>query len=215
MAKLNDLRTGDMIAFKKGKSIIATVIHLFTNSDVNHVGIIVKLYNAIGHDFPFIIEANPDDVEYSFLPRKIKKDKDEIYVYRLTDENNKKLNENIDLFYEFMNEQIGKAYDYPEAIETIIDKVFGKTIVKNSYSKFFCSKLVGAIYQQAGIITPEMLTKSGFKCVSELTPADCCNLPIFKDSIKLLNSEMEAQNVTSNNPKFYRTGDFLQMLRQS
>jgi len=199
MAAVNELRTGDMIAFKKGKNLVAAVIHLFTNSDVNHVGILVKLYNGIGHDFPFMIEANPDDVEYSFLPRKIKSEKDEIYVYRLTDENYKKLNENLDSFYEFMNEQIGKAYDYPQAIETVIDKVFDKTISKDSYSKFFCSKLVGAIYLQAGIITPEMLTKSGFKCVSELTPADCCSLPIFKDNIKITNSEQEAKNVTSKN----------------
>ena len=199
MSTANELRTGDMIAFKKGKSIVAAVIHLFTNSDVNHVGIIVKLYNKIGNDFPFMIEANPDDVEYSFLPRKIKAEKDEIYVYRLTDENYKKLNDNLNSFYQFMNEQIGKAYDYPQAIETVIDKVFEKTISKDSYSKFFCSKLVGAIYLQAEIITPEMLAKSGFKCVSELTPADCCSLPIFKDNIKLTNSETEAKNVASKN----------------
>lgn len=199
MAAVNELRTGDMIAFKKGKNFVAAVIHFFTNSDVNHVGVIVKLYNGIGHDFPFIIEANPDDVEYSFLPRKIKNDKDEIYVYRLTDENYKKLNDNLNSFYQFMNEQIGKAYDYPEAIETVIDKVFDKTISKDSYSKFFCSKLVGAIYLQAGIITPEMLTKSGFKSVSELTPADCCKLPIFKDCIKLSNLNQEADYVTGKN----------------
>jgi len=199
MATVNELRTGDMIAFKKGKSIVAAVIHLFTNSDVNHVGIIVKLYNKIGNDFPFMIEANHDDVEYSFLPRKIKNDKDEIFVYRLTDENNKKLNENLNSFYEFMNEQIGKAYDYPEAIESVFDKIFDKTITKDSYAKFFCSKLVGAIYQQAEIITPEMLIKYGFNCVSELTPADCCNLPIFKDSIKLTNSESETKYVASKN----------------
>ena len=199
MVAVNELKTGDMIAFRKGKSIVAAVIHLFTNSDVNHVGIIVKLYNKIGNDFPFMIEANPDDVEYSFLPKKMKEDKDEIYVYRLTDENNKKLNNNLNSFYEFMNEQIGKAYDYPEAIESVIDKVFDKTIIKDSYSKFFCSKLVGAIYLQAGIITPEMLTKSGFKCISELTPVDCCNLPIFKDSFKLTTSEQETKYVTSTN----------------
>ncbi|KKP40322.1 MAG: hypothetical protein UR30_C0005G0103 [Candidatus Peregrinibacteria bacterium GW2011_GWC2_33_13] len=194
MATVNELRTGDMIAFKKGKNFVAAVIHLFTNSDVNHVGIIVKLYNGIGHDFPFIIEANPDDVEYSFLPRKMKDDKDEIFVYRLTDENYKKLNENLDSFYQFMNEQIGKAYDFPQAIETVI-----KTVTKDSYATFFCSKLVGAIYQHAGIITPEMLKKYGFKCVSELTPADCCKLPIFKDSFKLLSLEAEVKNVTSKN----------------
>ncbi|MEI8390482.1 MAG: YiiX/YebB-like N1pC/P60 family cysteine hydrolase [bacterium] len=199
MSTANELRTGDMIAFKKGKSIVAAVIHLFTNSDVNHVGIIVKLYNKIGNDFPFMIEANPDDVEYSFLPRKIKAEKDEIYVYRLTDENYKKLDDNLNSFYQFMNEQIGKAYDYPQAIETVVDKIFDKTISKDSYSKFFCSKLVGAIYLQAEIITPEMLAKSGFKCVSELTPADCCSLPIFKDNIKLTNSETEAKNVASKN----------------
>src|SRR3989339_1614618 len=156
MAAVNELRTGDMIAFKKGKDLVAAVVHFFTNSDVHHVGILVKLYNGIGHDFPFMIEANPDDVEYSLLPRKIKSEKDEIYVYRLTDENYKKLNENLDSFYEFMNEQIGKAYDYPQAIETVI-----KTVTKDSYSTFFCSKLVGAIYQHAGIITPEMLKKYG------------------------------------------------------
>ena len=199
MAAVNELKTGDMIAFKKGKNFVAAVIHFFTNSDVNHVGVIVKLYNGIGHDFPFIIEANPDDIEYSFLPRKIKNDKDEIYVYRLTDENYKKLNDNLNSFYQFMNEQIGKAYDYPQAIETVIDKVFDKTISKDSYPKFFCSKLVGAIYLQAGIITPEMLTKSGFKCVSELTPADCCKLPIFKDCIKLSNLNQEADYVTGKN----------------
>ena len=199
MAMINELRTGDMIAFKKEKSIVAAVIHFFTNSDVNHVGIIVNLYNRIGQDFPFVIEANPNDVEYSFLPRKIKNENDEIFVYRLTDENNKKLNDNLNSFYEFMNEQIGKAYDYPQAIETVIDKVFDKTITKDSYAKFFCSKLVGAIYRQAEIITPEMLKKLGFECVSELTPVDCCNLPIFKDSIKLSDLEKEAQNVTVKN----------------
>jgi len=194
-----ELRTGDMIAFKKGKDFVAAVVHLFTNSDVHHVGIIVKLYNKIGNNFPFVIEANPDDVEYSFLPRKIKTRKDEIFIYRLTDENHQKINDNLNAFYEFMNEQIGKAYDYPEAIKTVADKIFDKVITKDSYSTFFCSKLVGAIYQQAGVITPEMLKNAGLKCVSELTPADCCKLPIFKDSIKLSSSETEADYVTGKN----------------
>lgn len=186
-----ELRTGDMIAFRKGKDFVATVVHLFTKSDVHHVGVIVKLYNKIGTDYPFVIEANPDDVEYSFLPQKIKTRKDEIFIYSLTEENHKKLNENLDAFYEFMNEQIGKGYDYPQAIETVVDKVFDKTITKDSYSTFFCSKLVGAIYLQAGIVTPEMLKKQGIKCVSELTPADCCKLPIFKDSFRLSNKEIK------------------------
>jgi hypothetical protein len=193
-----ELRTGDMIAFKNGKDFVATVVHLFTKSDVHHVGVIVQLYNKIGTDFPFVIEANPDDVEYSFLPQKIKNRirtrNDEIFIYRLTDENNQKLNENLDAFYQFMNEQIGKGYDYPQAIETVFDKVFDKTITKDSYSSFFCSKLVGAIYLQSGIITPEMLKKQGFKCISELTPADCCKLPIFKDSFKLTKPELEPIN---------------------
>lgn len=184
-----ELRTGDMIAFKNGKGFLANVVHIFTKSDVHHVGVIVKLYNKIGTDFPFVIEANPDDVEYSFLPQKIKTRKDEIFIYRLTDENNKKLNENLNAVYEFMNEQIGKGYDYPQAIETVVDKVFDKTITKDSYSSFFCSKLVGAIYLQAGIITPEMLKREGINCISELTPVDCCKLPIFKDSFKLINPQ--------------------------
>ena len=36
MAAVNELKTGDMIAFKKGKNFVAAVIHFFTNSDVNH-----------------------------------------------------------------------------------------------------------------------------------------------------------------------------------
>jgi hypothetical protein len=190
MATVNELRTGDMIAFKKGKDFAAAIVHIFTKSDVHHVGVIVKLYNKIGTDFPFVIEANPDDVEYSFLPQKIKTRNDEIFIYRLTDENHKKLNENLDAFYGFMNNQIGKSYDYPQAIETVFDT----TITKDSYDTFFCSKLVGAIYLHAGIITPEMLKKQGFKCVSELTPADCCKLPIFKDSFKLTKPEPEPIN---------------------
>ena len=194
MSMKSKLRTGDMIAFKNGKDFVATVVHVFTKSDVHHVGVIVQLYNKIGTDFPFVIEANPDDVEYNFLPQKIKTRNDEIFIYRLTDENNKKLNKNLDAFYEFMNEQIGKGYDYPQAIETVVDKIFDKTITKDSYSSFFCSKLVGAIYLQAGIITPEMLKKQEFKCVSELTPADCCKLPIFKDSFKLSKPEPQQIN---------------------
>ncbi len=47
-----------------------------------------------------------------------------------------------------------------------------------------------------------MLEKQGLKNVSELTPVDCCKLPIFKDSIKLSNIETEADYVTGKIENF-------------
>jgi len=181
----DELRTGDMIAFKKGKNIISNVIHLFTRSNVNHVAMVVKLYNRNGKAFPFVIEAVKNGVEYHYLPTILSQADSDLFVYKLTDENFEKIDKKINHFYEYTNQQIGKNYSVPDAIETVIDKLFERTITKDYFDTFFCSKLVGAIYQQVNIITYEMLKKAGFECVSELTPVDCCNLPVFKDNFKL------------------------------
>jgi hypothetical protein len=183
---LDELRTGDMIAFKKSRNIFSKLVHVFTHSNVNHVALVVKLYNRNGKGFPFIIEANENDgVEYHYLPTKLAKTESELYVYKLTDENLDKIDRKINKFYQYANEQIGKAYSVPDAIETVLDKLFDKTITKDDFEEFICSILVGALYQYVGVITPAMLKESGFQCVSELTPVDCCKLPIFKAEIKL------------------------------
>jgi hypothetical protein len=182
---LDTLRTGDMIAFKNSKKLFSRIVHFFTRSKVNHVAMVVKLYNRNGTGFPFIIEANEKGVNYHYLPTKIKESPSELYVYSLNDKNLQLLDEKLSSFYSFANQQIGKSYSVPDAIETIIDRLYEKTVSKDDFSRFICSILVGAIYQHVGIITPEMLKKAGFEYVSELTPIDCCNLPLYKDVVKL------------------------------
>lgn len=183
---LNTLKTGDMIAFKNSKKLFPRLVHFFTRSNVNHVAMAVILYNRNGKGFPFIIEANEKDgVEYHYLPTKLKKDPSDLYIYRLKDENSAILNQNLNSFYKFASQQIGKDYSIPDAIETIIDKIYEPTVKKDDFDHFICSILVGAIYQHVGIITSQILKKAGFECVSELTPIDCCNLPLFKNVVKL------------------------------
>ncbi len=187
------LRTGDMIVFKDNPKLFSRLVQIFTKSNVNHVAMVVKLYNRNGKGFPFIIEATQKGgVEYHYLPTVINNTKSELYAYKLTGQNLQKLDKKIDDFYTFANQQIGKDYSIPDAIETVIDKLFDKTVTKDDFDKFICSILVGAIYRNVNIITADMLKRAGFQCVSELTPVDCCNLPIFKESIKLervLNNE--------------------------
>lgn len=52
-----------MIAFKKSKSIFFQIIHLFTQSCVNHVAMFVRFYYRKGFNFPIVIEANKNDFE--------------------------------------------------------------------------------------------------------------------------------------------------------
>lgn len=178
-------RTGDMIAFKKSKTFFSKIVHLFTRSDVNHVALIVMLYNRNSTGFPFVIEANEDGVEYHYLPTILKEKKSELVVYKLKEQYISKINKNLDVFYAFLNKQIGKEYSTLDAIQTIIDKLIDKTVTKDNFQKFICSILVGAGYQNIGILTQELLQKAGFQCVSELTPIDCCNLPIFSQNEKI------------------------------
>lgn len=190
------LRTGDMIAFKRSRKISSRIVHFFTRSEVNHVAMVIKLYNRNGKGFDFLLEANTGrGVEYNYLPAIMKSTSSQLYVYRLSEENLQKFDAVICQFYDWANKQVGKDYSKRDAVEVIIDKIYADTITEDRFNQFICSTLMGGLYQAGGIITPDMLKKLGFQTVSEFTPVDCCNLPIFENHLPLSeflqNGELE------------------------
>lgn len=182
-----ELKTGDMIAFKKGKHPLSRLVHFFTKSDVNHVAMVMMLYNRIGTPFPCIVEANEKGVQIHYLPNVIEKTKDKLYCYKLSAENLNKINIKMDNFYKFTFEQNDKPYSCKDAILSVLDKVNDRLVVKDDYQDFDCSILVAAIYYEFGVVNKEILKSMNFNYFHELTPIDTCNLPIFTGEPFLIN----------------------------
>ncbi len=86
-------------------------------------------------------------------------------------------------FYDFLFNQARerKEYDMPQAIKSSLDALdklpfglHGPTYNSEDFSKFFCSELVAAGFEQAGTV--------GKVNASEVTPIDLCRWKIYGDT---------------------------------
>jgi hypothetical protein len=110
-------------------------------------------------------------------------------------------------FYDFLFNQKGKDYDMPQAIKSALDLldklpfgINGPTLNKEDFSKFFCSELVAAAFEQAGVTGPINS--------SEVTPIDLCRWRIYQDTYYQLqgNPSKKISGFNTSSPSDWNVG---------
>lgn len=188
------MKPGDVIAFS-GKGNFSEIIKWATRSQVSHVGVILQSKLLIEDApqagmFNQIIESTSlngfSGVSVSRLSDRIATYDGEMWWLPLSD----KIRANLNLkeFYDFLIHQDHKPYDTPQAIKSALD-AFDSTpglsgLTKNveDFSKFFCSELVTAALEKAGVI--KNINSS------EVTPADLCSFQLYKEDYCQIKGEL-------------------------
>ena len=189
------MRPGDVIAFG-GKGHFSELIKFSTFSSVSHVGVILQT-KAIDEDtdrfFNQIIESaeinDYSGVSVSRFSDRLDNYDGELWWLPLRKEvrddrfDGKK-------FFNFLFNQarLRKPYDLPQAINSAIDVldtlpfgVNGPGYNREDFSKFFCSELVAAGLEVAGVV--ENINSS------EITPIELCRWTIYEDDYYQLLGE--------------------------
>lgn len=169
-----ELDTGDIIIFG-GQYRMSKIIRLVTRFPVSHVALIIRENDRIS-----FIEASEGDmyperegVIISQFSNSIPFYKGDIWIARLAADVRKSAD--IGKMKAFLQEQVGKGYDYhnmPKAGFDFLDWI-GITRSEENLSQMFCSELVAAGLKAAGIL-PEDIN------VSEVSPADIVKYKIFE-----------------------------------
>lgn len=177
------MQPGDVIAFS-GKGNVSEIIKLFTKSGVSHVGVVYKTKQVNDSDpnryMNTLMESTSLDgfsgVIMTLLSDRIKHYDGNLWWLPLSQASRNKLD--LAKFFDFLVKQEGKAYDTKQAIKSALDALddapFLKDITynKEDFSKFFCSELVAAALEDAGVIRNVNS--------SEVTPIDLCTFRIYE-----------------------------------
>lgn len=188
------MRPGDVIAFG-GKGNISELIKFATLSDVSHVAVILQtkiLNDDEGRFFNEIIESTTLNgaagVRMARLSDCLSIYDGEIWWLPLDQETRSRFDEK--KFYNFLFRQVGKGYDMRQAVKAGVDLLDrlpfsgdGPTLNKEDFSKFFCSELVAAAFEEAGVTGPVN--------ASEVTPIDLCRWHIYQDSYYQLTGDSQ------------------------
>jgi len=198
---------GDVIAFG-GKGHFSEIIKFATFSEVSHVGTILQ--TKISEDtsdrfFNNIIESTSlngfNGVSVSRLSDRLSYNGE---IWWLPLRKDLRLNHfNQQKFFDFLFNQAKerKEYDMPQAIKSALDAldnlpfgVHGPTYNKEDFSKFFCSELVAAGLEEAGVI--------GKINASEVTPIDLCRWNIYEETYYQLsgNPDKKIKRYNTLNP---------------
>ncbi|WP_243375276.1 hypothetical protein [Geotalea sp. SG265] len=176
------MQPGDVIAFS-GKGNVSEVIKLFTKSEVSHVGVVYKTKQINDSDpnryINTLMESTSlegfSGVIMTRLSDRIRDYDGNLWWLPLSQVSRSNLN--VTKFFDFLVKQEGKAYDTKQAIKSALDALDntpflrGTTYNKEDFSKFFCSELVAAALEEAGVINNVN--------ASEVTPIDLCNFNIY------------------------------------
>lgn len=179
----SQMQPGDVIAFG-GKGNFSEIIKWATRSEVSHLGVILqsKLYfdeKSQKGIFNQIIESTSfngfSGVAIGRLSDRIKHYEGNMWWLPLSRSSRTKLNQK--KFFDFCLHQKGKPYDTPQAIKSALDAldkapmIGGLTHNVEDFSKFFCSELVAAALDTAGVI--KKINSS------EVTPIDLCMFSLY------------------------------------
>lgn len=190
------IKDGDVIAFG-GKGQLSGLIKLFTLSGVSHVGVVMKskilTSDGILVTTNDIIESTTLDgfsgVTINKLSKRLKDYDGEVWWLPLND--NLRLQADMKVFYQWLKEQNRKCYDSKQAIGSAFDILWNN---KEDFDRFFCSELVAASLEKAGVIKNIN--------ASEVTPADLCMFKIYdQDYYQLSGETKELRGFNSLDPE--------------
>lgn len=183
--KIRDImQPGDVIAFG-GKGHFSEIIKFATRSEVSHVGVILQTCvrdSGSERYFNQIVESTSlhgfNGVAISRLSDRVDSYEGELWWLPLAKSSRERFNQ--DAFYEFLFNQAKRRaeYDMPQAIKSALDALdqlpfglHGPGYNREDFSKFFCSELVAAGLEKAGV--------TGSVNASEVTPIDLCRWNIY------------------------------------
>ena len=177
----NQMRPGDVIAFG-GKGHFSEIIKFATRSVVSHVGVVFQVDRSGGKFKNLVMESTSLDgkagVQINFLSQRVRNYGGEVWWLPLEKQYTNMI-EKSDDFFEFLRTQVGKEYDMVQAIQAgvdIFDDLWGisaATVAKEDFDKFFCSELVVAGLESAGVFGKVKVN------ASEVTPIDLCRLKLY------------------------------------
>lgn len=190
----DQMKPGDVIAFS-GKGNFSDIIKWATRSAVSHVGVIAEVQLRLeGAPLPAGLDRIVQVLESTTLTHRdgqtiagvqsnrlsthIEYYDGNIWWLPLSEEIRKKLD--LTKFTSFLFNQVGKAYDMPQAIASALD--LGDQFTpegvlthnREDCSRFFCSELVAKALEIGGAI--DHLN------ASEVTPVDLCNFKIYAEN---------------------------------
>ena len=188
------LQPGDLIAFS-GKGHFSNIIKWRTDSNVSHVGTVLHRYGSFDPSSRRVelIESTSLDgktgVIASSMSQRVETYAGNMWWLPLHHVVRTAFNET--KFVEFMTRQLGKPYDFIQAIGSAMDTFDALFENDPDYSRFFCSELVAAGWLEAGVLETRVNP-------SEQTPIDLVKLQVFySDAVLLrLSSGDEAQTPT-------------------
>jgi len=204
------MQPGDVIAFS-GKGHFSELIKFSTFSSVSHVGVILQT-RTIDEDtdrfFNQIVESAAvnkfSGVSISRFSDRLSYYDGELWWLPLKQEIR---NNNFDSkkFFNFLFNQarLRKPYDLPQAIKSAIDAldtlpfgINGPGHNREDFSKFFCSELVAAGLEIAGVVKNIN--------TSEVTPIELCRWSIYEDHYYQLkgDSSKEISRFNSVSPEY-------------
>jgi hypothetical protein len=190
------MQPGDVIAFG-GNDTISNVVKLATRSSVSHVGTILQskviLEEAIQDGFlNHIIESTSlngfNGVVVNRMSDRLSDYDGNVWWLPLRNEARERFCGKS--FFDFLLKQERKPYDFYQAFEagvgsislSVLRKIFGE---KENFSKFFCSELVVAAFEIAGLLSDVN--------ASEVTPIDLCMFSIYQDNYYQIKGNKETQ----------------------
>jgi len=190
---MNELNTGDILLFSGNDSLISSLIKRFTNSEVTHVGMILKDPDFIHPSLKGYYvwesgkedEPDPQDNKTKFgvqitpfeeIYQSYQEDSGNIYVRKVNQPNN--------IFTIDKLEGIHKViYDKPYDIvpKDWIEGYLQKDPDPQKTNRFWCSALLGYIYTQCGCLNK-------YTDWSILRPCDFSDTTKLKFNISLSNN---------------------------
>ncbi len=186
-----EMKAGDVIAFG-GKGHFSEIIKFSTRSAVSHVGIVLQtkiVEEESGRFFNQIVESTGHDgVGVYRLSDRLEYDGEIWWLPLRRNLWEQKFDRKT--FYNFLfNEVKGRPYDMIQAVKSALDlldklpltDIKGPTRNSEDFEKFFCSELVAAGLEKAGM--------TGAINASEVTPVDLCRWDIYEDDYYMLKGE--------------------------
>lgn len=193
------MKPGDVVAFG-GKGHFSELVKFATRSDVSHMGVILQtrvIDDETGRFFNQIIEStvlhNYKGVEISRLSDRLEVYEGEIWWLPL-DAHLRETRFDSVSFYNFLfnHARARKGYDVPQALQSAIDVLddlpfglHGPGYNREDFSRFFCSELVAAGLESAGMVGPIN--------ASEVTPIDLCRWKIYAGTYYQLKGGADKQ----------------------